>query len=374
MATIRMLQALDYDAAAKLSDDVFRNEKQMSMAHSFSYLFSPITAHSFGAFEEEELLAHMGLLPSVVRIGRSRLPVFSLGSVCTSEAARGKGFGTDLLHKVQDHVASTGGVMMFVSGGRSLYTRNRCYPFGQTQIYTVTADANVTEEAGVTARVLTENDCFAWYELAQQREAAFDLSLWDMHGLEHGGAFASCVMMKPKVYVLERKGHITAYIYILFPSAKQQDAAPRIYEYGGAAEEVVYLLQLVMKQKQITAAQLYVPWQDTEVSTCLRGYSSEEEPNQGTLYVPSMERLFRYMQNWWSDQGALAAHIQVTELEGGNVRLEYPDTASVELTESQLFSLLFDPKATDILPPTWPSAEQLKITIPLPYTIGLFYV
>ncbi|EJW17966.1 GNAT family N-acetyltransferase [Paenibacillus alvei] len=374
MATIRMLQPLDYDAAAKLSDEVFRNEEQMSMAHSFSYLFSPITAHSFGAFEDGVLLAHMGLLPSIVRVGRSKLPVFSLGSVCTSEAARGKGFGTDLLHKVQEHVDSTGAVMMFVSGGRSLYTRNRCYSFGKTHVYTITPDGSAVAEADVQARVLTENDCFAWYELAQQREAAFDFSLWDMHGLEHGGSFASCVMMKPKVYVLERNGQVTAYIYLMKPSSKQPDAPSHIYEYGGTAEEVLLLMQLVMKQKQIAASQIYVPWQDKEMIALLGNYALEEAQNQGTLYIPSMERLFRYMKNWWIDQGALAANIQVTDLEGGNVRLEYPGAESIELAESQLLSLLFDPKATNLLPPAWPSAEQLKITIPLPYTIGLYYI
>lgn len=381
MYHIRMLQPLDYAGAVSLSDEVFRNDTQMSMEQGFPYLFSPIYSHSYGAFEEERLVAHMGLLPSKLRLNSVRLPVFSLGSVCTSPVARGNGVGTDLLHQVQRHADETGSVLMFISGGRSLYTRNRCYPFGQVAVYTVspndeTAEANMalSERERAHVRELTALDCFAWHELAEQRQTAFDFSMWDLYGLEHAGAYASCVLMKPKVYVLERGGKLAAYAYALRPSAKQADGVPRILEYGGSGPDVALLMQLLLNKKKYAHLQIYVPWQDQSLHDALSAYPSQVQANDGTVFIPNVERLFRHLQSWWQERGALAAHMQALPLGDGKVQLGYPDAEPVQLEERDVVKLLFSPDADGLLPASWPSLDQLNITVPLPYTIGLHYI
>ncbi|MCE5170535.1 GNAT family N-acetyltransferase [Paenibacillus profundus] len=381
MYQIRMLQPLDFAGAVSISDEVFRNDTQMSMEQGFPYLFSPIYSHSYGAFEEERLVAHMGMLPSKLRLNSVRLPVFSLGSVCTSPVARGNGVGTELLHQVQRHADETGAVLMFISGGRSLYTRNRCYPFGQVSVYTVsrndeavTSNAALSESEQAHVRELTVLDCFAWHELVEQRQAAFDFSMWDLYGLEHAGAYASCVMMKPKLYVLERGGKIAAYAYALRPSAKQVDGVPRILEYGGAGPDIALLMQLLLNKKKFTQLQIYVPWQDQSLHDTLSAYPSQVQANDGTVFIPNIERLFQHLQSWWQEREALAAHIEVKQLDNGAVQLRYPDAELVQLEEQDVVKLLFSPDADGLLPTSWPSLEQLNFTVPLPYTVGLYYI
>ncbi|BFH69528.1 MAG: GNAT family N-acetyltransferase [Paenibacillus dendritiformis] len=378
MEQIRMLQPLDYEQAVQLSDKVFRNSRQISMEHGFPYLFSPVYAHSYGVFRDDKLIAHMGLLPAKLRIGTARLPVFSLGSVCTEPEARGSGVATELLHRVMRHVDDMGAAMLFISGGRSLYRRNRCYSFGRLTAYTLNAGANrdaamrKSKEAAGDAclREISSFDCFAFHDLTLRHTAAFDMSVWDLAGLKDAAAYASCREMKPKLYGLERGGALTAYAYVLKPKPSQTDRLPIVLEYGGSdAPQIVRLLQAMPAFERL---EVIVPWQDDAMRRELSPCPAQIRPNDGTVYVPSMERLIRQLRDWWQSAGSPAARIEADDLGDGQVRLRYPDAEAAVLSEEETIRLLFEPKADVPLPESWP--RDLRITVPLPPLTGLYYI
>ncbi|MGG4398281.1 GNAT family N-acetyltransferase [Paenibacillus thiaminolyticus] len=378
MEQIRMLQPLDYEQAVQLSDKVFRNSRQISMEHGFPYLFSPVYAHSYGVFRDDKLIAHMGLLPAKLRIGAARLPVFSLGSVCTEPEARGSGVATELLHRVMRHVDDMGAALLFISGGRSLYRRNRCYSFGRLTAYTLTAETSrdaampKAEEAANDDRLreLSSFDCFAFHDLTLQHKAAFDMSVWDLGGLKDAAAYASCLEMKPKLYGLERGGALTAYAYVLKPKPSQTDRLPIVLEYGGAdAVQLVRLLQSVPAYERL---KVIVPWQDDAMHREMSACPAQVRHNDGTVYVPSMARLIRLLRDWWQSFGSPAARIEADDLGDGQVRLRYPDAEAAVLSEEETIRLLFEPEADIPLPESWPG--DLRITVPLPPLTGLYYI
>ncbi|GMX60126.1 hypothetical protein Elgi_68930 [Paenibacillus elgii] len=132
-----MVVAEEIADAIRGSDVVFRDVEQISMGAAFPGVFSATLTQSFGAYEDGKLVSFMGLVPAVLRIGSARVPMFSIGSVFTPPEFRGHGYAGDILEAVKTHVRASGGALVYVSGNRSLYTRNQCHPFGAINRYAI---------------------------------------------------------------------------------------------------------------------------------------------------------------------------------------------------------------------------------------------
>src|ERR1700724_1990061 len=101
MAEIHQVQGHEMNEAIQLADAVFRDAEQVSMAEAFPLVFSQSLGQSLGAFEQGKLVAFIGIVPAFIKVWLSRLPIYSLGAVCTHPDYRGRGYAGDLLNAIK---------------------------------------------------------------------------------------------------------------------------------------------------------------------------------------------------------------------------------------------------------------------------------
>lgn len=162
MTEYKLVREQEWSQAVSLADRVFRDDEQKSMAEGFPLVFSPALRQSYGAFEEGRLVAFIGLVPHLIRIGTAILKTFSIGAVCTDPDERGRGHAGRILELVQQHAADAGASLLLVSGARPLYTRAHCYPYGEMHRYGLTPDGVGTVRKlreGITVRGMDPRIC-----------------------------------------------------------------------------------------------------------------------------------------------------------------------------------------------------------------------
>lgn len=374
-----LLTQAELDEAARLSDSIFRDAEQISMQQAFPGVFSESLGQSFGAFEQGKLVAFMGLVPSVIRIGSASLAVCSLGSVCTDDKYRGKGIASDLLDHVLQQSDKAGASLLLVSGGRSLYTRAGCRTYGQVTSFSWKRadgysfpDSKLPE--GTVLRELAAADWFQLHRLASQREVRYDQGLSELAQLIHSEALSSCLKLRHKIVVAAQDGHLLAYAVVGVPGVHTPKRSPLVIEWGGSAVIVPALLDYAAGAYKLNELTIPVPWHEKKLIAALEGLPAEQKKAAGTVLVISPERLLNqlapYLQSLDADK---AAGLKLEKLEDG-ITLLTLNGQSIELSVSELTSLLFDPQPELKTEPSLAASLNTFFPIAFPYDAGLNYV
>lgn len=282
--------------AIALSDATFRKADHTSMGDAFPLAFSTGLGQSYGAFEDTKLVAFMGLVPAVIRMGEAKLNVYSLGSVCTDPSYRGKGIASLLLEEIISHCDKAGASLLLVSGGRSLYTRRGCTPFGRFTRFQLRGDSTGRKALaqipnGVSFREMAPSDWFQLHALAEARGSRFQQSIWDMAGLIEAEALASCRKERHQVLVAEENGALTAFVVVGVPYERESVKSAMAYEWAGDAEVTASLLSHAVERFRLSALNVSVPWHEKELLHALRDVPAKDERARGTVLVVSPEKL-----------------------------------------------------------------------------------
>lgn len=374
MEQITRLTKTQLQEAAKLADDVFRAPGQKSMSGAFPYIFAADMPESIGIYEDGKLAAFMGIVPGSIRVGQAILHVYSLGSVCTHSAARGKGYASKLLDYAIGHASQAGASLLLVSGDRSLYLRSGCRPFGNIKRYTLderfaaavaaaadaagtsttvkttagtaTAaaateadEATITEAAAAeviateavtsaqpaafTVRDLQPGDSFAVAALADRETAGYGLSLYDRQLLLAAESYASCVNLRLHTLVAERAdGKIATFAVIGVPDGTNESSVPKVLESAGDPQAVVALFAQAMHKWELNELICAVSPFQTGLMLELDklGVSCAEGRNGGTVKILSPERLWEQLGPFLSAQNEAANRISVSWNSGSGER------------------------------------------------------
>ncbi|MDB4866462.1 MAG: hypothetical protein JWR03_795 [Cohnella sp.] len=378
MAIIRMLTNEEMKEAVRLSDATFRDDTQPSMGEAFPYIFSDSMMHvSFGAFEEGKLLSFMGLVPMTIRIGDACLRVFSLGSVCTHPDARGKGIASEVLSEIYRYIRQAGASLLLVSGGRTLYTRTGCAPFGRTLRYgldQLTADVLLSSEDPCTLKIreMAASDIHEIYETASRRDIRYDLGINELAMLIKVEALASCLKMKHRVLVAEHEGTVRSFGVFGIPVDPQRSGL--VLEYAGDAASVVCLAAHAVKKFGLSGLDFPVPWHETELNNRLSMVPSSEEDNVGTIRIVDGQALVNQLRPWLDRKAAgNSAAIRLKELDDRSWLLE-AGTNRMTLSADELVRIVFDRASTK--DPELEGTGSMKglFPVPFPYTAGLAYI
>lgn len=385
MAIVRRVTNRELDEAIRLSDETFRDAEQPSMGEAFPLIFSYAEDHhSFGAFQEDgKLLAFMGLVPWVLRVGDARLRVFSLGSVCTAPEARGQGIASEMLQEIYRHIGQAGASLLFVSGGRSLYTRTGCMPFGRVRRFGIDRSAaeNIAasgDGGAALVREMAPADLFGLHQVAASRDVAYDFSVRELPALIKAEAFASCVKMNHRVLVAESNGDVTAFAVVGVPRDPQKRG--RVIEQAGSPAVVARLAAEAVIRDRMAGLDFHVPWHERDMDEKLSGFGlpSEEGPSSGTVKVVDGEALLGQLRPWLeSRQAGSARGLRLTKGDGGGWLLGSERDAPVALTDAELVRLIFgNAEAGEELPPlpAWTEPFRGLFPVPLPYPVGLGYI
>ncbi|WP_054975860.1 GNAT family N-acetyltransferase [Paenibacillus sp. A3] len=380
MADIRLVRPDEMAEAVTLSDSIFRDAQQISMKPAFPDVFSTALGQSYGAFENGKLVSFMGLVPVTIRIGKAALATYQLGSVGTDPDARGKGYASLILHRIFEHIDMAGASLLLISGGRSLYTRVNCLPFGVVRRYTVDAAAAQALQSryaseGVRVRDLKPTDWLYLRELAGARLARFEHSVTDLANLVHNEALVSCIKMKHRVLVAERDGKPAAFLVAAVPNPPLvPKRIPFLIEAAGDGPAIALLAAHALKRLELEQIQLPVSVHESDWLEALEPVPYQEEPNQGTVYVVRPERLIEQLRPYW-EEAAQGRHeaLRVQSAGDGRVKLEY-DGLSAELDPQAFISLVFGGDEGMAEHSALRNSLKELFPVPFPFTAGLNYV
>lgn len=379
MIEIRLVKSHEMKDAIDHSDNVFRNPKDVSMGKSFPQIFSSSIRHSFGAFEDDKMVAFMGLVPNVIRVGASQLHIYCLGSVFTVPEARGKGYASLLLKEVLDFLQNSGASLLLVSGGRSLYTNAGCTNFGQVRHYTITCDEASSyqqENSQIHFRLFQESDWVQFYQLTKRKKANYDGSMNDLAQAIECESYASVFKLNHKIYVAELEGQLIATVIIATQVDSISETEPFIVEWYGIARATVSLIQYIMRELSIPQINLHSPWHEIDIQQVLEETPFTSIQNEGTIKIVDYHKLWVQILPHLQEKDNNAANA-VTLLQNDN----NPEFANLSilgqmtsLSHQDFVDLLFDPNAS--IPSLEPHKSILDRLFPIefPNTAGLYFV
>lgn len=377
MADIRLLEnEEEYKDAIQLCDHVFNREGMPSMGTAFPYIFSRGLDQSFGAFEDGKLVSFMGLVPAIVRIGSARLKVYSLGSVCTHSDYRGRGYASQILEKIQEHVKESGASILFVSGDRSLYRRIGCLPFGSFVSFKMDRSflTKYRDSESFHVREQRQTDWFSLKQLVDERPVGFEQSLWDFAGLIKADGNVSRFSLKHRVWVAEKNGEIAGFAVIGEQGSGGSDGKPIAVEWGGNPNAVVGLFASVVDRHGVL--EVPVPVFEDTLIRLLDSVEQHPRRNEGTVCIVNPGALIEQLRPFIAEEDEkIGKTISAVKLGDGQIEISAGEQKDVISLES-FVSLVFDEKISnsDNESPLFTQLRNTVFPVPCPFVGGLNYV
>ncbi len=373
MLEIRLLHDEEFEEAANLSDQVFRDKEHVSMGKAFPHVFSNNLLQSYGAFINNKLVAFTGLVPSLVNIGPAKLNAYSLGSVVTHPEHRNKGYASEIMKRILHHIDKSEASVLLVSGNRDLYKRVNCFSFGAIHEYQITP--MLLSEADLDTENIREFEPTDWFqikELADQRKVRFEQSIWDLAMLIKVEPFASIYKMKHRVLVSHKNGKLDAFVVIALQQGN--DSGSIVIEWAGAEGSLIKLLQYGMREFNLSSIKLSVPWYDNKLIDQLDFLDFTVKPMPGTIHIVNPERLFQQISPYLKEKNQKRYnHLKVTLLDDGQTRINV-NRESILFSPEEFIQLIFDGNINVDADGEWKEIVNELFPIPFPYTAGLNYV
>ncbi|SEP77543.1 Predicted N-acetyltransferase YhbS [Virgibacillus subterraneus] len=359
---IRHLKEQEFEQAIELSNQTFREKDHTSMGDAFPQVFSKQLNQSFAAFDGDQLVSFIGLVPSKMIIGNAALNTFSIGSVCTHSDYQGQGISTAILKKVYEFINQAGASLLFVSGDRGLYRRNDCYHFGKVYNYKID---NIPDEQNYKGSVRkgSATDLFQVDDLIKAKEVRYETNIWEWAMLLDAGGYASIFKQKQALYVAENHGTIEAYVVIGVP----ENESAIVTDWGGNPEAIRGILTELLANNVVPKIDLTVPWQDS-LHDKLSDLPFKVEQNGGTVHIVNAERLIEQVMPYLMEKNLAVVEKLTITSKDGNVTLQYNES-QVTLLPADLVKVLFDFQVNVEL-----GNLKTLFPIPIPSTEGLYYV
>lgn len=341
--------------AAELANKVFRSNRSPIMGSAFPALFQPGIVHSFGAFDDQgKLRAFMGMAPLQIRTEAGVVNAFAIGSVCTDPEFRGAGLASTLLEQCQAYARISGAPLLFISGDRSLYTRNGAAYFGQSLRFELHAGSLIPQDSQKESPYIisdfTASDIFTLHRLLEQKPAALGWSVAELEQYVDAAPYAAVSDQIPCFRTAaSSSGEFVGIAMFSIPSTDtssvnaERESKGRLLEWAGEPESIIAILHNVLSSQQLDGLTITLPWQDQALSSLLQSYSSQPvaERNAGTVMIVDGPELLRQLGH----------------------------DGQADLTAEELCSCLFDPRS-----PYRKEDHSSLPLVPLPYMYGLFFI
>lgn len=357
MMQIRRVLIHELSQASALANSVFRNGRSPIMGTAFPALFSPGISHSFGAFNEQNrLVAFMGMTPLHIKTGDSVLNGFAVGSVCTDPEYRGSGVASALLEQCQAHAKAAKAPLLFISGDRSLYTRNGAVYFGQALRFELTAEdfLRTYPEGAASSPLIKEYEdthIFSFHTLLQRKPASLGWSVTELEQYIGAAPFTSVTGQQPLIRTaFSASGEVTGIAAFGISSVRSnnpdevQAQEGHLLEWAGEPASIIAILRDIMISEHLDRMTVTLPWQDKELAELLQAANPlpTVQRNAGTVMILDAAQLLQQLGI---------------------------DGAADHLSPQELCACLFDPDSS--LRKEGSCNFQLA---PLPYMYGLYFI
>ncbi|WP_223591766.1 GNAT family N-acetyltransferase [Neobacillus bataviensis] len=359
MVEFRLLKSDEFDQAAALADQTFRDDEQISMGEAFPQVFSPALNQSYGAFINDKLVSFIGLVPSVIHLESAEIEAYSIGSVCTHRAYRKKGFASMLLEKVIDHVKRAKASILFVSGSLPLYIKAGCTFYGNLNKYDIHKDDLQIPE-GYSVREFLPYDWFYLRKLYQTRKTYFEQSIFDFAVLNNAKGYASILKMEHKILVAEEENEIKGFVVLGVPDTSEGESTSRVIEWAGDPKGIQAVLAESF-QYGFTSMRLSVPEYERELNRLLYSIEKTEAAFPGTIKITNLDLLLGQLKPY------LFGKLEIVDADERNKKLLFNEK-SIIVDNAALEKLILqgDPTLDSYLNDIFP--------VPLPFPEGINYV
>ncbi|MCY9663967.1 GNAT family N-acetyltransferase [Paenibacillus alginolyticus] len=381
MIEIRTMSKNEMEQAVRLSDETFRDTKQVSMLTAFPTVFDARLNQSFGAFEGEKLVAFMGLVPSVIRIAAAKLSVLSLGSVCTHPDYRGMKIASTMLQEVLVHADRIGSSVLLVSGDGPLYMRSGCHHFGRVTRFVLSANQeklrSFTANPDFAIRRIRSEDWFRLHDAASNRTVRYEQGVTELAALIDSEAIASCCHMQHAVFAAFESDSIAAYAVIAVPmqGGDGKEEAPFVVEWGGGAEALAAVFHHVLREQKLDCLEVPVLWYETELLQVLAEFPNKKMRNHGTVHIVNPERLYSELLPYLKEKSSAAAsRLSLRRSSDGGATLLMDGEEAAILNGEELVALLFDPEVEINVPEPLQDLLDKLFPVPFPHAGGLNFV
>jgi GNAT superfamily N-acetyltransferase len=362
-----------------LSDRIFRKPGQSSMGTAFSLLFAPDNAgHLFLVEDEGRPVSLLGLLFFQINIAGCRIPVVSMGSVCTDSDYRGNNLAGNLVETALKHIAAEGAQLLLVSGDRSLYLRNDCMKVGEVRRFRIHSpeqlDVNDVRDEGAQIRLWQQGDVSDMLTVLQSEMVFYERTETQFAQLIAGGGYASCIPAEQIILIRKVKGKLDAYIVFGVQELDESNYG-EVIEFAGKDEAIVQLVRESMLRFSLAGQELPVtndrgPLADMLISA---GCHFISENTCGTIRMVNFMALWHSLRPYFAVQlGTETAGMLQCEQINNGFRISLRDQ-SVVVDLRGASSLVFN--GPGIVEYT-PLKQALSVLFPLPfvYTKNLNYV
>lgn len=238
----RRMNAEEWPSLQRLLQKVHSRDTADGYTREYPLMLSPVHPnHSMVMVSEEtgEILAHVGSLKRILRIGSARLPVALIGSVATDPAARGAGLASQLLQAVHTTLAAEDIWMTLLwSDPRSLYENAGYHPAGKARLFRISTLPAPPSDLSGTCLSLSPADLAAHPPLLPPVGRGLERSIED-HQL---------LLQIPGIhsYGLMRDKRLCSVIHV----GKGSDFEGIVHEWVGHVEDVWTLMAFAFSQHQ----------------------------------------------------------------------------------------------------------------------------
>ncbi|MFB3880665.1 MAG: GNAT family N-acetyltransferase [Armatimonadota bacterium] len=300
MAVPRSVRLSEIEELAEMVGGIFGIDKLYSKEQMVAALRRPRDR------KDALVIAEGGKLVSQIRTVYERVSVFgcefkvaSIGTVCTKEEHRGRGYAGAILNMALKQMRERGVKALIVSGNRSLYRRNHCVPAGRLYEASVGRDFRAPAE-GPTARKVTPNDWAALAPLHQAEGVRFVRSADFVSRLPF---WWDCE--RPDIWLIEHKGEPVA--YALLSLAWRQDPERKvreIHEYAGSRAALVEALPGIIAASGLHEVKVLALGHDRELVWQLeqRGLRPRQRTLGGTHRIIDLPGLMQALRPYLAER------------------------------------------------------------------------
>lgn len=231
-----------------------------------------------------KVVSLIGVVVRDVIINGCRIAVGNVGSVCTYDKYRNRGFAWMIFEDMMKKLHSDGVDMLLVSGYRSLYEKHGCTHVGNLKRYNLEGDLNFPETK-IKLKPFNTSDLPKWSEIYRCEPVRFHRPYDDFYKLT---TEALRYRKNRSLYSICEEDQIFAYVVV-----DKDKTEISFNEYVGSRRMIFESIGLLKKEFSADKVNISVPNHDTQLAYMLDslGIKANYTSTGGTVSILNFEAL-----------------------------------------------------------------------------------
>ncbi len=233
---------------------------------------------------DNKVVSLIGVVVRDMVINGCRITVGNVGSVCTYDKYRNRGYAWMIFEDMMQKLRSDGVDMLLVSGYRSLYEKHGCTHIGNLKRYKIEEYLNF-QETKIKIKQFKISDLPRWASIHRNEPVRFHRPYNDFYKLT---TEALKYRQNRSLYSIYEKDQILAYVVV--DKGKSEIG---FNEYAGSRRAIFESIGLLKREFSADKVNISVPIHDTELACMLDsiGIKADYTSTSGTISILNFESL-----------------------------------------------------------------------------------